>query len=155
MSTSSTAHLRKARLFSLILVIVVSVAACGGGGTADTTTATSTAPQGTSAPSGGSSSLTPADIVGTWDNGVYVLTVLDGTEYTIAASDAPDTVLMSGFIAAMGSTITLATGTNGECPGQTGNYKGSLEGDTLTLTVSNDPCQARAEGLAAPLTRSA
>jgi hypothetical protein len=61
---------------------------------------------------------------------------------------------MGGFVAAMGSTVSFATDTNGECPAQTGNYKATLEGDTLTLTVSNDPCEARATGFTAPFTRS-
>jgi hypothetical protein len=94
------------------------------------------------------------DLVGTWENDTYILTVIEGAQYSLAASGAPDTPLMQGFVSAMGTTISLATGTGGECPAQTGNYKASLEGDTLTFTVSNDPCEARATGFSQPFTRT-
>jgi hypothetical protein len=150
MPTSSLSPFRRG-LAALTLGALLVVGACGGGGSEATTT---TAP-----PSGGtnpppSSSFTVKDLVGTWENDTYVFTVNDDTSYSIAAAGAPDTPLMSGYASAMGTTVSLATGTSGECPAQTGNYKAALSGDTLTFTVSNDPCEARAAGFTQPFTRT-
>ncbi|GEM_PF-2200953 len=151
MSIHTITRPRIYRSATLYLGLLLALAACGGGADASTTTA---APAAGSSPPASSSGFTVKDLVGSWDNGVYVLTVTDGTEYTVAASDAPDVELMGGFVAAMGSTVSFATATTGECPAQTGNYKASLEGDTLTFTVSNDPCDTRAAGFTEPFTRS-
>jgi hypothetical protein len=161
MSRSITANPRtRLPAAALLLAILLLSAACGGGGSegsegtsgATTATTASSGSQGSNPPP--SSSFTVKDLVGTWDNGTYVLTVMEGTEYSVANSDAPDTPVMGGFVAAMGTTVSFATGTSGECPAQTGNYKAALAGDTLTFTVSNDPCEARAAGFTAPFTRT-
>jgi hypothetical protein len=136
-----------------VLAALLVVAACGGGG-GTSTTAITTAPSDGTSPPATSASFTVQDLVGTWENDTYVFTVVEGAQYSVAAAGAPDTPLMEGFVSAMGTTISLATGTGGECPAQTGNYKASLQGDTLTFTLSNDPCEARATGFSQPFTRT-
>lgn len=145
------------RHHTILVLGILLVTACGGGGAGSDTTTVTTASGGTGSASttGGSSTrLAVTDLIGTWDNGVYTLTIVEGAQYSIAASGAPDTALMEGFVSAMGSTVSFATGTTGECSAQTGNYKAALEGDSLTFTVSNDPCETRAEGFTAAFTRT-
>ena len=141
------------RAVLVVLAMLLTSAGCGGGGT-DTSSTTSGTADGTS-PSGTSAGgFFVRDLIGTWENTTYVLTVTDDTKYSVAASAAPDVALMDGFVAGMGGSVSFATNTTGECPAQTGTYDAAIEGDTLTLTATHDPCEARAAGFAEPFTHA-
>jgi hypothetical protein len=61
---------------------------------------------------------------------------------------------MGGFVARDGDRFSFVTYTTGGCPGQTGTYTATIEGDLLTLTMVEDPCEERAAGFGAPFERS-
>jgi hypothetical protein len=60
---------------------------------------------------------------------------------------------MGGFVARDGDQFSFVTSTSGECPGQTGVYVATVEGDLLVLTLVEDPCETRATGFGAPFQR--
>jgi hypothetical protein len=99
--------------------------------------------------------VTLSDLEGSWVNEAALLLVADDGSYAVFDDPAfPDLVLMNGFIARQDDQMIFVTGVNGECPGQTGNYTAALDGDTLTLTLIDDPCPLRVDLFKAPFEKS-
>ncbi len=111
-----------------------------GGGTSSTIT-TSTAPATTSTPP----IPVLSDLTGNWENERAVLRVNDAGDYVVLGADAdPDLPLTVGFVARDEVNVIFVSGVAGECPGQTGVYGAVVDDETLTLTLVDDPCAARA-----------
>lgn len=144
----------------LVIGLALGLVACG-----ETTGATSTSGAGatstTSSLANGttttttSTTLTPtisepalSDLTGNWDNGTLILQVNDAGEFLVLDSDDPEKTLMGGFVARDGTEFNFVTGTSGQCPGQTGVYEAATDGDTLRLTLIDDPCETRSAGFA-------
>jgi hypothetical protein len=82
-----------------------------------------------------------------------VLQVNDAGDYIVLGPDAdPDEPLTLGFVARDDVNVIFVSGVNGECPGQTGVYNAVVDGDTLTLTLVDDPCTARTGWFELPFT---
>ncbi|MGA7097411.1 MAG: hypothetical protein WB245_07570 [Acidimicrobiia bacterium] len=117
------------------------LAACSSGGEAGTTT--STLP-----------SITLSTLVGSWEGGTATLQVTDDGSYQVVQDPAsPDLVLMTGFVARSDDQITFVTATGRECSGQNGVYRGHVDGDVLTLTLVDDPCELRQTLFSEPFRR--
>lgn len=135
------------------------VVSCGDAADPTTTnpsvTTTSSAPATTAGPASTSTRPIPvlSDLTGGWVNDRAVLRVNDVGDYVVLGPDAdPDVVLTNGFVARDEVNVIFVSGVAGECPGQTGVYGAALDGDTLTLTLVDDPCQARADWFQLPFT---
>jgi hypothetical protein len=89
-----------------------------------------------------------SDLTGNWDNGTLILQVNDAGEFLVLDPDDPEQALMGGFVARDGNEFNFVTGTSGQCPGQTGVYEAAVDGDTLRLTLIDDPCETRSAGFA-------
>lgn len=129
--------------------MMLSVAGCASDGDSATTSVdegTTTTVAETTTTS--MSELALSDLTGNWDNSTLLLMVTDQGEYSIAAVGTvdPDQALMWGFVARNGLQFNFITGTQRECPGQTGVYEATINDDMLTLTLVDDPCELRAEG---------
>ncbi|MGA7282164.1 MAG: hypothetical protein WBZ40_10335 [Acidimicrobiia bacterium] len=118
---------------------MVTLAACSGATVVvETTTAT----------------ITLSDLIGSWENDLILLQVAgDGSYLIFSDPQMPDVVVMTGFVARNGEQFDFVTGTQGDCPGQTGVYTGELEGEVLTFTLANDPCELRQSMFSEPFTR--
>lgn len=145
----------------LLAGIVLLVSACGdGAGDATSTTATtvvttSSATSTTVADSTTSTSGTPvlSDLTGNWANERAVLRINDAGDYVVLGPDAdPDQPLTVGFVARDEANVIFVSGVSGECPGQTGVYGAVVDDGTLTLTLVDDPCTARAAWFQLPFT---
>ncbi|HEU4916127.1 MAG TPA: hypothetical protein VFV13_06135 [Acidimicrobiia bacterium] len=140
------------RLLTGSLIAGLLAISCGDGA-GDSTTTTSTG-VGTSMPSTMTSvqatTSTPpipvlSDLTGNWENERAVLRVNDAGDYVVLGPDAdPDQPLTVGFVARDEVNVIFVSGVAGECPGQTGVYGAVVDDDTLTLTLVDDPCAARA-----------
>jgi hypothetical protein len=95
-----------------------------------------------------------SDLTGNWDNGTLILQVNDAGEFLVLDPDDPEQALMGGFVARDGTEFNFVTGTSGQCPGQTGVYEAATDGDTLRLTLIDDPCETRSAGFADEFTSS-
>lgn len=95
-----------------------------------------------------------SDLTGNWDNGTLILQVNDAGEFLVLDPDDPEQALMGGFVARDGTEFNFVTGTSGQCPGQTGVYETATDGDTLRLTLIDDPCETRSAGFADEFTSS-
>jgi hypothetical protein len=132
---------RRSRQAIVLLMLAAFVAACSSGGTADTT-------------SSGTSAVTLPALVGSWVSPEAVLQVTDDGSYQVLQDPAyPDLVLMVGFVARDGDQLDFVTATGRDCSGQTGVYRGRLEGDVLTLTLVDDACEMRASLFSQTFTR--
>lgn len=98
--------------------------------------------------------MTLSDLSGNWDNGDLYLQVADDGTYQVLEEPGAVERLMGGFVARDGTDFDFVTDTSGECPGQTGVYSARLEGETLALSVVDDPCELRVAGFTAPFQRS-
>jgi len=118
--------------------------------TAVTTSSTTTVP-----PAGGPVAL--SDLVGRWESESNAMTFDEGGSYELFESDGdgietPTGVI--GFVALQGGQLVFATSANpNPCPGQTGIYDGDLIGETLHLSLVEDPCGFREEAFASPFSR--
>ncbi|HEX9866748.1 MAG TPA: hypothetical protein VGC03_17420 [Acidimicrobiia bacterium] len=149
----------------LVIGLALVLVACG-----VTTSTTSTAGAGqtstTSSLDSGSTTATsitvtttisePAlsDLTGNWENGTLILQVNDAGEFLVLNPEDPEQPLMGGFVARDGTEFNFVTGTSGQCPGQTGVYETAIDGDTLRLTLIDDPCETRSAGFADEFTSS-
>jgi hypothetical protein len=140
-----------------LLIAVVLIAACGDAAGDSTTTST----VGTTTPSSSSTTTTTStpgipvlsDLTGAWVNERAVLQVNDAGDYMVLGPDAdPDQPLTLGFVARDDVNVIFVSGVNGECPGETGVYNAVVDGETLTLTLVEDPCTARTEWFELPFT---
>jgi hypothetical protein len=137
------------------------ISACGEPAADPTTTSTdpgtSTSPASTTtaAPAGTSTPPIPvlSDLTGSWENERAVLRVNDAGDYVVLGPEAnPDQPLTGGFVARDEVNVIFVSGVTGECPGQTGVYRAVVEDGTLTLTLVDDPCAARAAWFEPPFT---
>lgn len=140
------------------LVAGLLIVACGEDADSSTTTSdvvTTASSSASTIPAAGSTTAGPAlsDLTGSWMNERAVLQVNDAGDYIVLGPDAdPNEPLTLGFVARDDVNVIFVSGVNGECPGQTGVYDAVVDGDTLTLTLVEDPCAARAEWFARPFT---
>jgi hypothetical protein len=141
------------------VIAALLIVACGEEAESSTTTST----VATSTSSSSSSTTVPAtsstavpvlsDLSGSWTNERAVLQVNDAGDYIVLGPDAdPNEPLTLGFVARDDVNVIFVSGVNGECPGQTGVYNAVVDGDTLTLTLVDDPCTARAGWFELPFT---
>jgi hypothetical protein len=94
-----------------------------------------------------------SDLTGNWENERAVLRVNDTGDYVVLGPDAdPDQPLTVGFVARDEVNVIFVSGVAGECPGQTGVYGAVVDEPTLTLTLIEDPCTARAGWFELPFT---
>jgi hypothetical protein len=94
-----------------------------------------------------------SDLTGNWENERAALRVNDAGDYVVLGPDAdPDQPLTGGFVARDEVNVIFVSGVTGECPGQTGVYGAVVDEDTLTLTLVDDPCTARAGWFELPFT---
>jgi hypothetical protein len=140
-----------------LLIAVLLVAACGETAGDSTTTSTlgtttsSTLPTTTTTSTPGIPVL--SDLTGAWANDRAVLQVNDAGDYMVLGPDAdPDQPLTLGFVARDDVNVIFVSGVNGSCPGETGVYNAVVDGETLTLTLVDDPCIARTEWFELPFT---
>jgi hypothetical protein len=141
------------RLVLHLVTVMVVVAACSdGGATSTTSSSASMSPTTTAVVT--STEVTLTDLTGSWENGTLRLEVNEGGEYVVRDPEEPDGVLMGGFVARDGDQFSFVTSTSGECPGQTGTYRVSIEGDVLSMTLVDDPCEIRMAGFGTPFQRS-
>ena len=124
---------------ALLTGLICMVSACTGAGNATTT-------------AGIDRGLDLTDLSGSWENESVLLRVNDAGDYVVlAAGEAEaDQVLTGGFVARDEARFIFVTGVGGECPGQSGVYEAAIEGEVLTLTVVDDPCDVRAAWFASP-----
>jgi hypothetical protein len=143
------------------LVGSILLVACGDGAGDPTTTSrivTSTSSTGSTTTTVLASTSTPAvpvlsDLTGNWENELAVLRVNDAGDYVVLGPDAdPDQPLTNGFVARDEVNVIFVSGVSGECPGQTGVYGAVVDDTTLTLTLVDDPCTARAGWFELPFT---
>jgi hypothetical protein len=81
--------------------------------------------------------------------------VNDAGDYVVLGPDAdpdPERPLTVGFVARDEVNVIFVSGVAGECPGQTGVYGAVVDEGTLTLTLVDDPCTARAGWFELPFT---
>lgn len=147
--------LRRSLLVGLVLLIV----ACGdsAGDSTTTSTATTSTTVDTSTTIQATTSTPPipvlSDLTGNWVNERSVLRVNDGGDYVVLGPDAdPDQPLTVGFVARDEVNVIFVSGVEGECPGETGVYHAVVDEETLTLTLVDDPCEARASWFELPFT---
>jgi len=124
---------------ALVAGLICMVSACTGTGDA-VTTATGTGP-----------GLELSDLSGVWANDSTILRINDAGDFLIQAAASPDQVLMGGFVARDELRFIFVTGVGGACPGARGVYTASVEGEVLTLTLDEDPCEERASWFETPL----
>jgi hypothetical protein len=94
-----------------------------------------------------------SDLTGNWENERAALRVNDAGDYVVLGPDAdPDQPLTLGFVARDEVNVIFVSGVAGECPGQTGVYGAVVDEGTLTLTLVDDPCTARASWFELPFT---
>jgi hypothetical protein len=147
------------RLLAWSVITAVLISACGGPAADPTTPSTDPGTSSTSttttAPASTSTPPIPvlSDLTGNWENERAVLRVNDAGDYVVLGPDAdPDQPLTLGFVARDEVNVIFVSGVNGECPGQTGVYGAVVDEDTLTLTLVDDPCTARASWFELPFT---
>lgn len=123
------------------LVFVLGLSACGD---VTATTVTGADPQ-----------VALSDLTGSWANDSVMLRVNDAGDYLILPAGDPDEAdpLVGGFVAREEDDLIFVTGVGGECPGQSGVYAASIDATTLTLSMVEDPCPARAAWFETPLAR--
>lgn len=98
--------------------------------------------------------VTLSDLVGSWENELAVLQVGDDGSYLVFLDPhLPDLLAMVGFVARDGDEFDFVTGTQGECPGQTGVYRVDIDDNMLTLSQVDDPCEWRQSVFSAPFKR--
>jgi hypothetical protein len=99
-----------------------------------------------------------ADLVGRWGSETNVIQFDEGGSYELFALDPEGTETSTGvfgFVALQDGQLIFATSANpNPCPGETGVYVGELRGETLHLSVVDEPCAFREDGFAAPFTPS-
>ena len=139
------------------LIAVLLVGACGETAGDSTTTSTVAITTTSSSPTTTTTSTPPipvlSDLTGAWVNERAVLQVNDAGDYLVLGPDAdPGQPLTLGFVARDDVNVIFVSGVNGECPGETGVYNAVVDGETLTLTLVDDPCTARTEWFGLPFT---
>jgi hypothetical protein len=142
------------------VIAALVIVACGEEAESSTTsstvvTSTSSSSSTTTAPDASSTTAVPvlSDLSGSWTNERAVLQVNDAGDYIVLGPDGdPDEPLTLGFVARDDVNVIFVSGVNGECPGQTGVYNAVVDGDTLTLTLVDDPCTARTGWFELPFT---
>jgi hypothetical protein len=140
-------------ILGLVALAAVSIA-CGGNGEGNASTTSSPPDVTTTLAPTTTDVVTLSDLTGRWENESIVLEVNSGGEYVLRAPDDQAAALMGGFVARDDDRFSFVTGTTGECPGQTGTYVVEIDGDMLTLTLVDDPCESRSAALVEPLTLS-
>jgi hypothetical protein len=148
------------RLLFGCLIGAILIASCGDSAGDETTnslaaSSTSSSSTTTTAPDTTSTAPIPilSDLTGSWENERAVLRVNDAGDYVVLGPDAdPDQALTGGFVARDQVNVIFVSGVAGECPGQTGVYRVVVEEDTMTLTLVDDPCTARAAWFELPFT---
>jgi hypothetical protein len=138
-------------LLSRLIAVAVLLTACGDSGGTSSTTTSSTSASPTTTNVVTTTGVTLTDLTGTWENDALRLEVNESGEYVVRDPADPGGALMGGFVARDGEQFSFVTSTSGECPGQTGVYVARIEGDFLSLTLVDDPCDFRATGFATPL----
>jgi hypothetical protein len=144
------------------VIAALAIVACGEQAESSTTTST-VATSSTSSSSSGTSTVPDtsattavpvlSDLSGSWTNERAVLQVNDAGDYIVLGPDGdPDEPLTLGFVARDDVNVIFVSGVNGECPGQTGVYDAVVDGDTLALTLVDDPCTARTGWFELPFT---
>ena len=153
---------RPLRLSALLVVGAVVVVACGEPPAAETTTSSSTP---TTVVSTSSTTTMPpprqpvalSDLVGSWESEANAMTFDEGGSYELfeldgSGSETPTDVI--GFVALQDEQLVFATSANpNPCAGQTGVYDGEIVGESLHLSLVEDPCVFREEAFASPFSR--
>jgi hypothetical protein len=139
-------------------VLLVSCGDAAGDPTTTSEAGTSTSSTGSTTTSVPASTTAPpipvlSDLTGNWENERAVLRVNDGGDYVVLGPDADaDQPLTVGFVARDEVNVIFVSGVSGECPGETGVYGAVIDEETLTLTLVDDPCTARAGWFELPFT---
>jgi hypothetical protein len=138
------------------VIAALAIAACGEQAESSTTTstvATSSSSVTSTVPDTSATTAVPvlSDLSGSWANERAVLQVNDAGDYIVLGPDAEEPLTL-GFVARDDVNVIFVSGVNGECPGQTGVYHAIVDGDTLSLTLVEDPCLARTEWFGLPFT---
>jgi hypothetical protein len=99
-----------------------------------------------------------SDLPGGWQSEGHVIRFDEGGSYELfeLASDGTETATgVLGFVALQDGQLIFATSANpNPCPGETGVYIGELSGETLELSVVDEPCAFREGAFASPFQRS-
>ena len=98
-----------------------------------------------------------SDLVGRWESEAYAMTFDEGGSYELFELDESGTEVPTdviGFVALEGDQLVFVTNANpNPCAGQTGVYGGELVGETLELSLVEDPCAFREDAFASAFSR--
>ena len=150
--------LRARPLLAIAALILVS---CGETPAAETTTSSSTPTTivSTTTPPPERRPVALADLVGGWESEANAMTFDEGGSYELFEIDGDGTETPTdviGFVALQGGQLVFASRANpNPCTGQSGVYEGELVGETLQLSLVEDPCAFREEAFASPFSRVA
>lgn len=155
-------RLRPLRAWPLLVMGAFILVSCGETPAAETNTSSSTP---TSVVSTSSTTTVPpprppvtlSDLVGRWESESNAMTFDEGGSYELFEREGDGTETPTGvigFVALQGGQLVFATSANpNPCPGQTGIYDGELVGETLQLSLVEDPCGFRELAFASPFSR--
>lgn len=145
----------------LLLAGALIVQACGEAPAAESTTssssvttvATTTTTTTTQAPP---RPVVLSDLVGRWGSEAHVIQFDEGGSYELFGLEPDGTEAITGvigFVALQEGQLIFATSANpNPCPGETGVYVGEMRGETLHLSVVDEPCAFRGDAFASPFT---
>jgi hypothetical protein len=153
---------RPLRAWPLLVVVALILLSCGETPAAETSTSSSTptpvvtTSSTTTVPRPGQP-VALSDLVGRWESESNAMTFDEGGSYELFEMDGDGTETPTGvigFVALQGGQLVFATSADpNPCPGQTGIYDSELVGETLHLSLFEDPCGFREEAFASPFSR--